>query len=352
MKKVIDNNNKNNNNNKKSSNLLLVVIGIVVILGLIFLVSFMVSEAEEKRDFEDVSISISATSLLPALIHIADSNGYFLEEGVNVEIKGYSAGKFAFQAMLDDEVDIATVSDPNIVVKSFERNDFMTFTTIVNSADHVKVLTRKDTGIINPADLKGKIVATTKGTTAHFSMITFFVFNSLSLDDVELIDLKPGEMVEAIKSKQVDVIFTWEPNIIKAQRSLGEEANLLPNDYGYSATFNLASKTDLISEHPEVFEKIIRALFKAEKFVKQNKQESIEIVAVAVNGTKQDIEELWANYNFNVVLDHSLLLTLEDEARWYVENNLTDAKEVPNYLDYIHLNTLEKVKPEAIGIIR
>jgi NitT/TauT family transport system substrate-binding protein len=46
------------------------------------------------------------------------------------------------------------------------------------------------------------------------------------------------------------------------------------------------------------------------------------------------------------------LIAFEDQARWRIDNNLTDATRVPNYLDYIYLDALEKVKPEAIGIIR
>jgi hypothetical protein len=46
-----------------------------------------------------------------------------------------------------------------------------------------------------------------------------------------------------------------------------------------------------------------------------------------------------------------LLITLEDEARWAIKNNLTSATEVPNYLDYIYFDALDEVKPEAVGII-
>lgn len=322
---------------------------------LLILISVLISgcaEEEYGEEVEKASIGISATSLLSALIHIAQEKRYFLEEGVDVEIKGYSAGRFAFQAMLDGEVDISTVSDPNIVVQSFERNGFAAFATIVDSADHVKVLTRQDAGVSDPADLRGKKVATTIGTTAYFSMVSFFVFNNLALEDVEIIDLTPEEMVEAITNREVDVIFTWEPNIMEAQENLGEEAHILPNESGYAATFSLASKMDLINKNPEMLEKLIKALIKAEEFARQNEQESIEIVAVAVDKDKQDIGTLWGNYNFRISLDQTLILTLETEARWAINNGLVNPTRVPNYLNYIYVDALEAVKPEAIAIIR
>jgi len=333
-----------------------ILIGFIIVAGLIavgYFIFFGGDEIRFNKGIEDVSISISATSLLPALIHIADAKGYFLEEGVNVEVKGYSAGRFAFKAMLDGEADMATVSDPNIVAKSFERDDFMAFATIVDSADHVKVLTRKGTGIIKPVDLKGKKVATTKGTTAYFSMITFFVFNNLAIEDVELIDLKPGEMVEAIKNKEVDAIFTWEPNIMNAQKSLGDNALLLPNKYGYAATFSLASRNNFIKENPGVLKKVTRALIKAEEFIKDNRQKSIEIVSVAVDKDKQDIELLWDNYNFKIGLSQFLLISLEDQARWEIRyDESLVGRNIPNYLNYIYLDTLEAISPDVVTIIK
>ena len=84
---------------------------------------------------EKVIIGISATSLLPSLIHIAKKNGYFLEEGIDMEIKGYPAGKFALAATFNGEIDMCTVADPPIVLNSFKRNDFAVFSTILNPLD-------------------------------------------------------------------------------------------------------------------------------------------------------------------------------------------------------------------------
>ena len=42
---------------------------------------------------------------------------------------------------------------------------------------------------------------------------------------------------------------------------------------------------------------------------------------------------------------------MEDEASWLIENGLTDATEVPNYLDFIYLQGLEEVQPGAVTII-
>ena len=64
------------------------------------------------------------------------------------------------------------------------------------------------------------------------------------------------------------------------------------------------------------------------------------------------IDYIWPKHDFRVVLPQALIVAMEDQARWRIDNKLTDATEVPNYLDYVYLDALEEIKPEAIGIIR
>ena len=243
------------------------------------------------------------------------------------------------------------VADLPIVVNSFERDDFAIFVTILDSAEHAKALARKDRNINSPPDLIGRKIATTIGTTAHFFLITFFALHGLTLSEVEIVDLKPKEMVQAIVNGEVDAIFTWEPNILNCQEVLGDKAIILPSKVGYLATFSLVAKKDFIANNPELIVRILKALAKAEEFIKDNRQESISIVASCLKTDKESVDKLWDGYQFRLSLSQPLLVTMEDQARWAIKNNLTDATEVPNYLDYIYLDALGEVKPEAIGII-
>ncbi len=308
--------------------------------------------AERPAITEKVTIGISATSLLPSLIHIAGEKGYFLEEGIDVAIKGYPTGKAALEATFNGEVDMGTVAETPIVLSSFERDDFAVFATILGSAQHCKVIARKDRGINTPQDLIGKKVATTIGTSAHFYMATYFALSGVDVSDVEIIDLKLGEMVEANENGVGDAIFTWEPHILNSQESDGSNEVVLASKMGYLSTFNLVSMNDFIENNPQVVEKIIKALVKAEEFTNNNREESIDIIAQRLNIDGEDIDKLWDDYEFVVSLSQALVVTMEDEARWAIRNKLTDKTGVPNYLNYIYMDALDEVKPQAIGIIR
>ena len=328
------------------------VVATVVIAG-VSLYWFVQKQPEKYTGpVEKVTMGIGAASLLPSLVHIAKEKGYFLEQGIDMEIEGYPTGKLAMEATLEGKTDMATVADMPIAFIGLERNDFAIFATIVDSAQHVKALARKDRNINTAHDLIGKMVATTIGTSAHFFMVTFFALNLLDFSDVEVVDLKPNEMVEAIVNGDVDAIFTWEPNILNCQKILADNAVILPSKVGYMVTFNLVSRKDFIESNPELIKRIIKSLAKAEEFVKDNREESIDIVASRLKIERESINELWNDYKFRLSLSQSLLVTMEDQARWVIQRNLTGATEVPNYLDYIYIDALLEVRPEAIGIIR
>jgi len=70
------------------------------------------------------------------------------------------------------------------------------------------------------------------------------------------------------------------------------------------------------------------------------------------SATKTDLDlirEVWNAFNYRVVLDKKLLITLEDETRWAMKNKLTDQTVMPDYQNYIHFDSLRAVKPDAIS---
>lgn len=324
---------------------------IVVLLGGVFLIVRYTRDEPSPEPLERVSIGISATSLLPALIHIADNEGFFQEEGLDVEIEGYPTGKAALAATLNGEVDMGTVADIPIVFNSFERDDFAVWVTILDSAQHAKALARKDRNISMPSDLVGKTIATSVGTTSHFFMITFLALNKVDINQVEIVNMNPSEMVDAIVNGEVDAICGWEPNVMKAAERLGENALLLPSEVGYMATFSLVSRDDFIVGNPESIRRVIRALNSAEEFTEKNREESVDILASRLQIDREEIDRLWDGYRFRLSLSQSLLVTLEDEAKWVIRSNFTNKTEIPNFLDYIYMDALEEVKPDSISII-
>ena len=293
-------------------------------------------------------------SFLTASVWIAESKGYFQEEGINVTIKEYDSGKASFHAMIRDNAsDISTVAQTPIMFNSFKQNDFAIIAAMVHSDNDVKVLARQDKGIKNPLDLKGKKVGMTKGSTGQFFLDLFLTYKGLTFSEVEAIDFGPADLPQALADGQVDAICTWEPHIMHAKELLGEKAFLLSIEAIYREDFYFVVTDNFIENNPGVLRRFLKAIEKGEEFIQENKEESIDIVYKRLKLHKGPCAPLiWDMFNFELILDQSVLTSLEDEARWAIRVGLTDKKEVPNYLDFIYMDALDEVKPEAVTIIR
>ncbi|MCP4346624.1 MAG: hypothetical protein GY795_14000 [Desulfobacterales bacterium] len=64
------------------------------------------------------------------------------------------------------------------------------------------------------------------------------------------------------------------------------------------------------------------------------------------------VDRLLDNMHYDLSLSHQLLLNLENQARWAVRNKYTDKTTIPDYLDFIYVDELEKIKPNSVTIIK
>ena len=62
------------------------------------------------------------------------------------------------------------------------------------------------------------------------------------------------------------------------------------------------------------------------------------------------METVWPNHEFTLSLDQSLLIAMNDEGRWMINNNLTTETALPYFRDYIYTKGLEEIKPESVNI--
>jgi ABC-type nitrate/sulfonate/bicarbonate transport system substrate-binding protein len=284
-------------------------------------------------------------------VWIAENKGYFLEQGLKVEIKEFESGRTALRSMLNAEgIDIVTAAQTPVVFNSFSRNDYAIVGGMVYSENDVKLLARQDRGITAAANLKGKTVGMTAGSSGHFFLGLFMAYFQMRASDVRTIDLEPAQLSQALIEGQVDAIATWEPHIYEARMVLEDKAFLLSSGGIYRTDFYFVARKDFIRDHFDALKRFLRAIEKAEGFIRKNNKEAMEIVAQRLKMDRAVLSETWDNLTFAQFFDQSILTSLEDEARWAIRNRLTSTSKVPNYLGYVHIDAMKAVKPEAVQV--
>jgi NitT/TauT family transport system substrate-binding protein len=284
------------------------------------------------------------------LAYIAEEYDFFEQNGLDVKIRGFDSGKAAADELISGNADISTSASGVLVSNSFDLADLRALATVAE-LNVQGLIARKDRGITKPSDLAGKKIGVTKKSHGEFNLGVFLSHSGLSINDVESIDLKPGEIVESLVSGELDAGFTWEPNIYNADNELEGNVLVWKNNVP-TFDFVLLSKNKWLDKNPATAERFINALVQAEQFVNQNEDKARKFMQEKFNYEQDYADSTWKNHDFTVRLTQSLILELESIAEWRIKNNLTNAAETPNYLNYLYLDALETIKPEAITIFR
>lgn len=327
------------------------VLGLILISGLLIcLVS-----CNKKENFagprEKVTIAY-ATIPNAVLVHIAFVKGYFAEEGLDATPQPHAFGKPALAAVLDGKADLATVGDTPFVAAVMNGNKITTIALIQSSNRNEAIVARRDRGITTPAELRGKRIGVTLGTTGDYFADTFLLVHGLERKQVTVIDMKPDEMAAALDTGVVDAVSTWNPTLMQLEKVLGARGLLFYGDLFYTEIFCIAGVQEYVRKNPGVIQKILRALIKAETFVKQHDNEARALVAGFIKMDKAILDEMWHDMRFRVTLDQALLVNFEDQSRWRMKRNRSRQTELPNYLDRMYVDGLMAVKPKAVRIVR
>lgn len=328
---------------------LLIVIVVVAVAGLGL--GFYLNK-EKKPEILNLVLG-AELSLLTAPVWIAEHNGYFQKNNLNLEIRGFGSGKASLAAMIKGgELDISTVAQTPIMFNSFETDNFAIIATMVTSYSDMKFIVNSESGISTIHELKGKRVGLTEGSTGQYFFSLALQAAEMGTSNVEAIHFSPSELPLALQSGLVDAICTWEPHAINAKRLLGVKAQALKtSDRLYREDFYFVASKQVLKESADALIRFLSAIDEAEKFINSNGEKARDIISSRLNLDRVFVDSLWGEFNYQLTLDQTVFLTLEDEARWAVTNNLTGTrKEIPNYLNYINTMPLEAVKAESVLI--
>ena len=107
-----------------------------------------------------------------ALIYIAQDQGFFKRHGLDVSLEDYQTGVLAVNGLTAGKADAATATEFVLAIQGFKRQDLRAV-AVISFSDSMEVVARRDRGIKNPEDLKGKTVGVPKTTIAEFFLNSF-----------------------------------------------------------------------------------------------------------------------------------------------------------------------------------
>jgi len=326
---------------------------ILMVLAVALMVDFGLgscSRGNYSGKMESINLATVPTAA-SALIYIAQDQNFFAANRISIHINDYNTGTATTEALLKGEVDIAWVAEFPFVQRAFAKEKISVF-AVVGRFNEQYLFGRKDRRINAVADLKGKRIGIPRNTIAEFYLGRFLELNGMNIQDISLVDVPPPQSMAAMKGESIDGVIAWEPYSSQLRVQLGDRAVALPiqsNQPGYGA---ITAKNEWISGHREVVNRFLKSLAQAEDYLIHNPAAAKAIVRKWLKFDDDFTKTIWSENQFSLSLDQSLITAMEDEARWMIKNNLTKEKLVPDFMNYIYVDGLKAVKPEAVNIIR
>src|SRR6201984_23381 len=244
--------------------------------AVLVLCAVVVGWAAPARADEKITYLFPAPPLLPAFgpIQIAKGRGYFAQAGLDVS---YAVGRggvdVAKQVGAGNAPLGGIVADGPILVR--QNGVPVKIVCLFGGKGFMQLVVRKDSGIVRPADLKGKtITVMSYQDTTFYALLGLLASAGLTQQDVDVEAVGPvgvWQFVAEGKSVGMAGVPDWIPPVMAA----GVKVKIIPTETFFPHMAQaIAASDDIIKSKPEMIRKFVHASLRGMKDIMDNPEKA------------------------------------------------------------------------------
>ena len=245
---------------KKESVLLLLLCSVI-------LASLLLGACAPKNPAKEPTLRLALLPILDALpIHVAQKEGYFAEEGVNVEFVPVSSAAERDQIIAAGQADgmindlVSTLlynqETPQIRIVSFSRNATPDF-------PQYRILAAGDSGLLSVEDLKGVPIGISEASVIAYTTDRLLEAEGLTPDEIKTVAVpKIPDRLSLLESGELKAANLPDPF---GSLAIQSGAVLIVDDTKYPKYGNsvISFRTPVIDAYPKTIRGFLKALDKA-----------------------------------------------------------------------------------------
>ncbi len=281
-----------------------IIISIMVALGLLLIACSVLFRGNEKEnDLTKVKMAEVAHTVFYAPQYVALTQGFFEEEGLDVEVILTPGADKVTAAVLSGDADIGfSGSEATIYVYNGKEKDYLKTFAQLTQKDGTFLVSREKIENFTLEDLKGKtVIGGRKGGMPEMTFEYALSQNGINPKTDLTIDtsIAFAAMSGAFIGGTGDFVTLFEPNALQVEQqgfgyvvaSIGELGGVVPYT-SYSA------KISYIEAHPEVIDKFTRAIQRGLDYVHNHSDEEVAnaIMSEFPDTSKNDLIEVVKRY--------------------------------------------------------
>lgn len=262
-----------------------IIISVITIVVIALVVIGIISVKTNKNETTTeeaklIKVNEVTRSVFYAPQYVAINQGFFKENGIDIELSTGQGADAVMTAVLSNQCDIGFAGpEASIYVYNEGKEDYCQVFAQMTKKDGSFLVARNDTDNFSWQDLKGKtIIPGRKGGVPYMTFEYVLRKNGLNpstdlvLDDSIKFDLMAG----AFSSGSADYVTLFEPTASATEEqgkgyivaSVGEASGEIP----YTAYF---AKKSYIANNEDIIQKFTNAIYKGQKWVKEHSSKEI-----------------------------------------------------------------------------
>jgi sulfonate transport system substrate-binding protein len=263
-------------------------------LGLSFggAIAALSSRAQAQASIKEIRIGYQKTGVLVIARQQAVLEKRFAGKQIGIKWIEFTSGPPLLEAMSTGSVDLGAVGDtPPIFAQAANANIvYIAGSPITNGQG---ILVPASSGIRGIADLKGKRVGFTRGTSAHNVVIATLEKAGLTYEDITPVYLTPPDAGPAFANGSIEAWAVWDPYFAIGEKRQNGRILVNAHEVAKTNSFYLANR-DFANTYVRETRGVIDGLAEAARWAEANCAEVATALA-AVTGVPLEVQTVAAN---------------------------------------------------------
>jgi NitT/TauT family transport system substrate-binding protein len=301
--------------------------------------SVTAADAEKIRIF-------AGSSPVFAPVFIADQQGFFAKEGLDVTVRPFTSGAEATEGFRAGAAEFLVASDVPLLYLLVGGDTAMLAQFSANS-DMLLIVGPKD--LSGPQALKGKKIGLVTKSASEYLLNNYLRRANLTLADIERVHLAPFDQVPALVRGDVVALSSWKPFDKKIVELSGGKYQTISwnGQEDYILFSGIVAKSDFIKKDRDETFKIVQALARAANWLANAESKNVgDSLAKYLKTDSNDIQYVIANNTWDMTVSPKFTNTMSDIERFLVAQNLIKSR--VNWDKAYDWSFLKKVDPKLV----
>jgi sulfonate transport system substrate-binding protein len=283
------------------------------------------SDSGKKTDgssgAREIHLAIQPSAAFVPLV-IARESGWIDEAmkeiGVTVVWTDFESGPPMNESFAAGQQDIGVIGDVPAVSAVAAGQDNV-YIAAAEGGPSYGMLVADDSGINGIADLKGKKIGLTIGSTAQ--NLTEKLLSSVGLDynnDVEVINISTGEAQIVLMNHDVDAVVIWEPNVSRLDALDGIHLLADGGDVGFPGMNVVFARKAYVDANPDAVKVYLTQYWRATKAYAENPDAYAEMLSGYFNLDPDLIAQAASKYAYVLQFSEDDIAGLQDTVSFLI----------------------------------